>query len=91
LKDLIARKHAGLVVDYQRVFSSPEGKRVLMDLMRVHHIMGSTFDENPRVTMLNEGERNVVLRILHKLKTNAQETYKLIEEAERESQDLGSM
>ncbi len=91
MKDLVARKQAGLVVDYQRVFGTPEGKRVLMDLMRTHHIMGSTFDENPRVTVLNEGERNVVLRILHKLKTNAQEVYKLIDEAERESNNLGSI
>lgn len=50
--------------DYVAVFTSPVGKNVLKDMGRAHNLLTSTFDENPHVMALKEGERNVVLRIL---------------------------
>lgn len=65
----VAKKSAARMSAYQNVFNSPEGQIVLEDLMKVHHIMGTTFDDsNVRKTIFREGERNVVLRILAILK-----------------------
>lgn len=53
---------------YQAVFNSPNGTKVLLDLMQVHHMMSSTFNDNINQTLIREGERNAVLRILSILK-----------------------
>ncbi len=49
---------------YQAVFNTAEGKRVLYDLMKVHHMTGPLPDRHPGEIHRAEGERNVVLRIL---------------------------
>lgn len=56
--------------DYFDIFNSPQGQRVLNDMMRVHYVMNSTFDPNPAVMALREGERNAVLRIMTILKVD---------------------
>lgn len=51
--------------DYQQLFGSEVGQRVLHDLMRHCHVMRPTFQANSeRLSAFREGERNVVLRIL---------------------------
>ncbi len=50
--------------DYSIVFSSPEGQRVLHDLLRSAHVLEPTFDREPNVAAFNEGQRNVALRIM---------------------------
>lgn len=51
--------------DYHSTFSvSATGREVLKDMMKAHHFHNSTFDPDPLKLALNEGERNVVLRIL---------------------------
>lgn len=53
-----------LVSTYQYVFSTPEGKAVLEDLERTHHVHSSTFHpQSEKAIYFAEGERNVVLRI----------------------------
>lgn len=50
---------------YRTVFSTNEGKIVLMDLMNAHCMSSSTMDETGRdMVMYREGGRNAVLRIL---------------------------
>lgn len=69
------------VKDYQNVFNSASGKRVLNDMMDVHHVLHSSFDPNSATQMaFREGERNVVLRILTLLKVKPDELRKKIEE-----------
>ncbi|GAG51378.1 unnamed protein product, partial [marine sediment metagenome] len=51
--------------DYHRVFEvSDTGREVLEDMKKAHHFYDSTFDTDPGKFTLQEGERNVVLRIL---------------------------
>lgn len=59
-------KKIAQVVDYQRVFGSEQGKRVLADLMDKHFVMTPTAPSkiDPYEMSFNEGQRMVVLRIL---------------------------
>lgn len=43
---------------------SPSGQAVLTDMMKAHKFLDTVFNDNPNVTAFNEGERNVILRIL---------------------------
>lgn len=58
-------KSVGRVELYQKVFDTPEGIQVLNDMVSVHKVLSSSFDKDPMQMAFNEGERNVVLRILH--------------------------
>ena len=73
------------VTAYQEVFNSAKGKEVLFDLMRSHHMMGSSFDKDHAEHARREGERNVVLRILSLLQVDAMDLankYKQLQESE---------
>lgn len=58
--------------DFRKVFSTPEGKRVLSQIMEMTHIYAPSVPEpevlggapNPNLTYFREGERNVGLRII---------------------------
>lgn len=75
-----ARKPVDRALNYQAIFSTPEGQKVLWDLMSTHHIIGSTFSKDTHEMALKEGERNVVLRILQILKIDVTTLAKRIEE-----------
>ncbi len=79
----VAKNSIKRIQAYQSVFSGPEGELVLEDLIKTHHLLGSTFDGDTTKTVFREGERNVVLRILKILKMDArmlQERIRLNEE-----------
>lgn len=66
-KFLKARKvKAATPEQYYNVFvQSPTGHVVLTDMMKAHSVLTSTFVKgDPYETALNEGARNVMLRIL---------------------------
>ena len=69
--------------DYQVVFGSVAGKRVLIDLMKTHYVLNSTFHENQSVTCFREGERNAILRILTILKLDINNIRERIEKDEK--------
>lgn len=73
----IRKKKLDQVANYQFVFNSEEGKKVLYDMMKTHYVIGSTFSKDPYEMALKEGERNTVLRILSILKIDPQ---KLLED-----------
>lgn len=51
--------------DYHNTFAvSTTGRRVIKDMMQAHYFHTSTFDPDPLVLAMREGERNAVLRIL---------------------------
>jgi len=54
--------------DYDFVFRSDQGKRVLRDIMMRGHMFESSFDEDPIKMALKNGERNIALQILDQLK-----------------------
>ncbi len=73
---MFSKKHQKQVdraLAYQSVFNSVDGKKVLLDLMRQHHVYSSSFDESHSKMALKEGEKNVVLRILSILQVDASE------------------
>lgn len=59
--------------DYQMVFGSPAGQRVLEDLMVFCRANDTCFNENERVTMMLEGRREVYLRICKHLKLSPEQ------------------
>lgn len=60
---------------YYNLFKvSPNGTKVLEDMMRAHFFFDSTFTPScPEETFIREGERNAVLRILTILDTYEKE------------------
>jgi len=61
--------------DYIKVFSTSEGKRVLVDLSRSGFINKSTFQPgDPYITARNEGMRTAVLHIIDMSKREKEST-----------------
>lgn len=51
--------------DYEQIFESEAGKRILADMVRYAHILHPTYVKgDSHQTAFREGERNMVLRIL---------------------------
>ncbi len=66
--------------DYQSVFNSEEGQRVLEDLKQTCFYYSPTIDAMPHVMAYNEGQRNVMMHIETKLKLTAQRLKELTHE-----------
>jgi len=82
----MVKKQVKKVTIYHDVFKhNNSGKKVLEDMIRVHHVINSSFSDDPCKTAFKEGERNVVLRILSILEMNPNEFLKLVEEANRDA------
>jgi hypothetical protein len=81
-----SRRPVDRAISYQAVFSSAEGEKVLHDLMRQHHMLGSTFCKDPYDSAFKEGERAVVLRILQLLKLDVEKLAKRIDTALKEEE-----
>lgn len=79
----VSKRQVERIQDYQTVFSSVQGKRVLNDMMQTHYVMASTFSEQPGVSALREGERNAVLRILNILSIDVNQLRERIEQNEK--------
>jgi len=65
------RGHSATIAEYQQVFDSGSGKKVLRHLMRNCGMMQPSLDMkdcNPYATAFNEGRRAVVIEILQKLR-----------------------
>ena len=72
------------VKDYQALFGSEMGLRVLWDLMENHNMLRPSFSRDSLEMAFNEGQRNVVLRILKMLKMNVEDLQNRIKEAGNE-------
>ena len=60
----MAKKTVKRLDAYSTIFTGEAGEEVLYDLMSTHFVLSSTFDPNPTIMAIREGERNVVLRLL---------------------------
>ena len=59
---------------YKRLFATDDGKQVLEDLKARFHIETMTFVENNRaLSFVHEGQRSVVLYVLHLIKEEKQQ------------------
>ncbi len=75
------KDHLSLIQDYQAVFDTEPGRRVLLDLMKEGHVLSPIFSNthDPNQAFLNEGKREMVLIILDKMKKNIKYLAELIE------------
>jgi len=68
LFDRLFKKRKHLHADYNFVFGTPEGKRVLSDICDMGYVSKTTFNPQcPEKTNLNEGSRLLALAILNKI------------------------
>jgi len=68
------------LTDYQIAFGTPEGKRVLLDLIDQCGILRASFEADPYRTAYNEGRRGVALMILGVLGAKPEDFQKTIED-----------
>lgn len=78
-----AQKIADTILAYKMLFDSPEGQKVLYDLMKSCHVLTTVHSSDPYETAYKEGERSVVLRILRTLRTNPEAFLKMVESREQ--------
>lgn len=81
-KDLVKRKM------YRAFFKHRFGEQILRDLMKTHWVLASTFVRGDREeSILREGERNVVLRILSILQVDPKKLQAMLEQEENNRDD----
>lgn len=79
----LARERVSLLADYQKVFGSYEGKRVLWHMAKKFGILRSSATDDPYLTSFNEGQRAVILWLLNdRLKLDPNELYERLTEKE---------
>ncbi len=85
-KEGLEKKQLRKCEAYHRIFSSPDGKIVLHDMMNNHYVLSTTHVNNDPISSAhNEGERNAVIRILAILKTTPAKMRQMMEEATDEN------
>lgn len=62
---------AELIKDYQRTFEQGPGKKVLQDLFKRFGFLTTTAAGDPHQTYYNEGQRAVILFIVHQMKLDS--------------------
>ncbi len=75
------RKYIAKITDYQKAFGTPEGKRVLLDLINHTGFLNGSMKKDPMELAHMQGERSVVLKIMSHLKTDIHELYRRMEDA----------
>lgn len=72
-----------LVKDYQYVFNTDQGKRVLWHLMSSSGMLSCSVkpEEKPELVYFREGQRNLMLLILDKIGTDVEKLKKIMEDA----------
>jgi len=74
------KKRVRRVRDYQSIFKTKEGERVLQDLISRYHILGPVMGENSLEMAFKEGQRNVVLEVLSLINIDERKLIQKIEE-----------
>jgi len=70
---------------YKQVFGTPEGEEVLKDLMKSAGVLSSTYVKGDiHETLIREGERRLVLRILQTVEVDIEKFKALYEEISEE-------
>ena len=68
--------------DYCRTFGSPQGGRVLRDLMKRNHVFDPTINANSHITGFHEGRRTAVLEILKTMNWSEADIQRMVETTE---------
>lgn len=69
------------ISDYKDTFGSPQGQRVLLDMMSAHGMLSPGFHKDAIEMARMAGERNVILRILSLVNIDMNQMKKMVEEA----------
>lgn len=77
-------KSKRVISQYKKTFATPDGRAVLYDLMKGNYFINSTtfVPGDSHATARNEGQRDVVVRILSILKVDPEQFFKIAEEQE---------
>lgn len=78
-------KKARLIQDYNTVFSTDEGKNVLMDLMERGFLLRKTEGD-----LRNEGRRELILEILFNLSYDVKAIMEMIEQSNSEKREANN-
>ena len=78
-----------MIHTYQRLFKTPDGEKVLKDLMQSCFITSSTFDPDPQKQAFNEGVRSVTLRIMRTINVSEKALNNMMKQME-EQDEFGS-
>lgn len=86
LKDMIKRqkKKNIKIMAYQRLFNTEDGKIVLRDLLQSCHFMTPTFDGDALESAYKEGERSVLLRLIHTINADPEKLLEYIKDNHEE-------
>ena len=76
------------VADYQQLFNSDVGKRVLQDLIRTFLLTNPHVNKDPYSTEFNAGAQSVVQTILSKIKYNIKAVTEMLREQEEGDDDV---
>lgn len=70
---------AQIRINYQQCFATPEGEKVIADLIdECGFIRSSMVDGDPYGTAFNEGKRQVIVDILNKLNTDPEKLLQIL-------------
>jgi hypothetical protein len=85
-----AKRVLATISDYQVVFKSEHGRRVLWDLMKHSGMLSpSTISGDPYATHYNDGMRSISLYILQKLNADANQLEQIIKGGHSEDRAWG--
>jgi hypothetical protein len=87
MKKTDKQKKISLIQDYIAVFSSDEGQNVLKDLMEKGSLLKPTYADNDRLSLLNEGRRELLLYVLHNLSYDVSSILELMDESQNEKRE----
>lgn len=83
-----ATKREIVVESYRKIFLSPEGEEVLKDLLNICGFRRSIIGKDSHETYFNEGQRNVVLRILETIEMPHDVLRKILDNMRKEDSEL---
>jgi hypothetical protein len=86
-KDIMKERDA-LFQRYKTVFSSPDGQKILEDLMTLFHVRSIAKGVDPYDTYFRDGQRSVVMHILGHLSLNLEQYRKLITKNDGADHDI---
>lgn len=80
---MFRNKLKDMALTYKRVFDTPDGKKVLRDLMNCSNFMNSTIGRDSHETYFNEGSRSIIIRILKTTNMSIEQIEQYVHELEK--------
>lgn len=68
---------------FKKVFSGPDGEKVLDDLIQEYGVMSTSYSENPHKMYFREGQKSVILNLLEILEVDPHQYRKYLERSQQ--------